>query len=185
MNKCCVARDEECGVYGFVFQRDGEWVSTVVDDNLYLESMDFLDTVGDQYDPSGKKAKKYREANQRGSEALYFSKCADPNETWIPLLEKAYAKLHGDYEAIYGGWSGEGVEDMTGGVTTTINAKRALNKDKLWKELANDLGDFVFAASATGAGSQNGLFRGHAYSILKATEEVDEDGNKVRLVQIR
>jgi hypothetical protein len=24
MEKVCVARDEECGVYGFVFQRDGE-----------------------------------------------------------------------------------------------------------------------------------------------------------------
>ncbi len=44
MEKVCVARDEECGVYGFVFQRDGEWVSTVVDDNLYLEYADF-----DQY----------------------------------------------------------------------------------------------------------------------------------------
>lgn len=30
MDKICVARDEECGVYGFVFFRDGEWISTVV-----------------------------------------------------------------------------------------------------------------------------------------------------------
>lgn len=36
MHKVCVARDAECGVYGFVFFRDGEWISTVVDDNLYL-----------------------------------------------------------------------------------------------------------------------------------------------------
>jgi hypothetical protein len=36
MEKICVARDAECGVYGFVFYRDGEWISTVVDDNLYL-----------------------------------------------------------------------------------------------------------------------------------------------------
>jgi hypothetical protein len=36
MEKVCVARDAECGVYGFVFYRDGEWISTVVDDNLYL-----------------------------------------------------------------------------------------------------------------------------------------------------
>jgi hypothetical protein len=186
MNKCCVARDEECGVYGFVFQRDGEWISTVVDDNLYLSYPDFVDMSGDTYDPTRKKARKYRENNQRGSEALYFSKCTEPNETWVPLLEKAYAKIHGDYEAIYGGWSGEAVEDMTGGVTTTINAKRVLKKDRLWKELANGTGDFVFAASAIGSSmTQNGLFMGHAYSILKATEEVDEDGNKFRLVQIR
>ena len=36
MEKVCVERDAECGVYGFVFYRDGEWISTVVDDNLYL-----------------------------------------------------------------------------------------------------------------------------------------------------
>jgi Calpain family cysteine protease len=36
MDKICVERDVECGVYGFVFFRDGEWISTVVDDNLYV-----------------------------------------------------------------------------------------------------------------------------------------------------
>jgi hypothetical protein len=36
MEKICVARDAECGVYGFVFYRDGDWISTVVDDNLYM-----------------------------------------------------------------------------------------------------------------------------------------------------
>jgi len=36
MDRVCVERDEECGVYGFVFYRDGEWISTVIDDNLYL-----------------------------------------------------------------------------------------------------------------------------------------------------
>lgn len=36
MEQVCVARDAECGVYGFVFYRDGDWISTVVDDNLYL-----------------------------------------------------------------------------------------------------------------------------------------------------
>jgi hypothetical protein len=37
MKKVCVAHDAECGVYGFVFYRDGDWISTVVDDNLYLQ----------------------------------------------------------------------------------------------------------------------------------------------------
>ncbi|KAI1866996.1 hypothetical protein JX265_007572 [Neoarthrinium moseri] len=187
MNKVCVARDEECGVYGFVFQRDGEWLSTVIDDNLYLKSPDF-DAYGDMYDATGRKAKKHRKAEQTGSDALYFARCEDPNETWLPLLEKAYAKIHGDYEAISGGWPGEAVEDMTGGVTTTIASNRVLRKDKLWKELVNSDGEFVFALAAFGTGwdwQKSGLALGHAYSILEAREEVDEDGNKVRLVKIR
>lgn len=188
MERVCVARDEECGVYGFVFYRDGEWVSTVVDDNFYLRELDFRVAYPDVYDPTGEKAKKHRLHHQTGSEALYFGHCSDPNETWLPLLEKAYAKAHGDYNAIAGGWSGEGVEDMTGGVTTTIATRRVLKKDKLWKEMAFGNGDFVFALSAlglAGQGSASGVVLQHAYSILRATEEVDEDGTKLRLVQIR
>jgi hypothetical protein len=81
-----------------------------------------------------------------------------------------------------------GVEDMTGGVTSTIVSNRVLSKDKLWKELANSDGEFVFALAAMGTGwdrQKSGLALGHAYSILQSREEVDEDGKKVRLVQIR
>ena len=60
MDKICVERDEECGVYGFVFYRDGEWISTVVDDNLYLTKPDF-DTKWDSlYDDNANKEKKYK-----------------------------------------------------------------------------------------------------------------------------
>ena len=37
----CVARDEEVGVYGFVFYRDGEWISEIIDDKLYLIKPDY------------------------------------------------------------------------------------------------------------------------------------------------
>lgn len=121
MEKVCVAADErcqECGVYGFVFYRDGEWIWTVIDDNLYVRYPDF-DAYGDDYDPTGAKERKYKKNNQTGSgelvfmfrivhglretDALYFASCADQNETWLPLLEKAFAKAHGDYDAIAGG----------------------------------------------------------------------------------
>lgn len=39
--KICVARDEQVGVYGFVFHRDGEWVSEIIDDKLYLTKPDY------------------------------------------------------------------------------------------------------------------------------------------------
>ncbi|CAJ2505545.1 Uu.00g129390.m01.CDS01 [Anthostomella pinea] len=191
MEKVCVKYDEdcqECGVYGFVFQRDGGWVPVVVDDNLYLKEQDF-DYYGDIYDPTGKKARKHRRDMQTGADALYFARCDDQNETWLPILEKAYAKVHGDYAAINGGWPGEAVEDMTGGVTTTIASNRVLSKHRLWKELSNKDGEFVFALAAMGTGWDNtrsGLALGHAYSILDAREEPTEDLlEKKRLVKIR
>lgn len=41
IEKVCVARDEQIGVYGFVFHRDGEWISEIIDDKLYLTKPDY------------------------------------------------------------------------------------------------------------------------------------------------
>jgi len=152
-------------------------------------SDDDFDAWGDRYDATGEKERKYKERYQTGSEALYFAKCSNANEIWLPLLEKAYAKVHGDYDAIQGGDSGEAVEDMTGGVTTTLYTNRILSKDKLWQELLNVNKEFIFAASSPSWGrdrsARQGVALNHAYSILKAVEVVGEDDKKVRLVLIR
>jgi hypothetical protein len=190
IERVCVERDEECGVYGFVFYRDGEWIWTVVDDNLFLSKRDF-DARGDTYDPTGIKEARYKKCHQTGSEALYFASCAHENETWLPLLEKAYAKVHGDYEAINGGISGEAVEDLTGGVTSKILTDRILSKERLWNELKLINKDFLFSASSPGAyGDDSSVRRGlalsHAYSVIKAVEADSEDKKlKHRLVLIR
>ena len=185
-----VDKNEHCGVYGFVFYRDGEWISTVVDDNLFLKKNDF-DAKGDTYDPTGIQETKYRKSKQTGSEALYFGSCADENETWLPLLEKAYAKVHGDYEAISGGIPGEAVEDLTGGVTSKILTNRIFNKDRLWEELKQANQGFLFSAASPGdygddTSARRGLALGHAYSIIKARDAESEDGKTVhRLVLVR
>ena len=41
IDRICVARDEQVGVYGFVFHRDGEWFSEIIDDKLYLKRPDY------------------------------------------------------------------------------------------------------------------------------------------------
>jgi hypothetical protein len=125
----------------------------------------------------------YRMVMQTGSRALYFAQCSDANETWLPLLEKAFAKAHGDYSAIEGGFVGEGIEDLTGGVTSEVFATDILDKDKFWREeLMNVNKTFLFGCGQMGGiyGQRKGIQEKHAYSIMEAREI---DG--VRLLKLR
>ena len=54
--------------------------------------------------------------------ALIFAQNAkEPNELWVSLLEKAYAKLHGSYESLDGGSVTAALVDLSGGVTESID----------------------------------------------------------------
>ncbi|KAF9161648.1 hypothetical protein DFQ26_004343 [Actinomortierella ambigua] len=161
IEQVCVKRNEEVGVYGFIFFRDGDWISTVVDDQLFY-------TVN----PITNKTK------------LVFGSCHNPRETWLPLLEKAYAKVHGDYEALEGGWTGDGIEDLTGGVSNLIFTSDILNKDRFWKEEMLQVNKNLLMGCAInftdGSMARTGLISGHAYSVLEAVEYKGE-----RLVHLR
>lgn len=189
IQRVCVARDEEVGVYGFVFHRDGEWISEVIDDKLYLIKEDFNDVAGSERKKwmdighRGNAEEEWRVGMQTGSRALYFAQCSDENETWLPLLEKAYAKAHGDYAALETGFVGEGIEDLTGGVTTELFSTDILDKEKFWKEeLLQVNQEFLFGCGQMGGkyGSRNGIVEKHAYSIMEAREV-----NGQRLLKLR
>lgn len=89
---------------------DGEWQQCIVDDKLYLRAADYDESLDERqvWDDIARKdtEEEYRKAFQTGSRALYFAQCTDDNEIWLPLLEKAFAKAHGDYSAIEGGFVG-------------------------------------------------------------------------------
>lgn len=89
---------------------DGEWQQCIVDDKLYLRAADYDESLDERqvwdYITRKDTEEEYRKAFQTGSRTLYFAQCADENETWLPLLEKAFAKTHGDYSAIEGGFVG-------------------------------------------------------------------------------
>ncbi|KIN05743.1 hypothetical protein OIDMADRAFT_38228 [Oidiodendron maius Zn] len=189
IEKVCVARDEKIGVYGFVFHRDGEWISEIIDDKLYLTKPDYDESwiernlIEDRQRINSEED--YRKIYQTGSGALYFAQCEDPNETWLPLLEKAYAKAHGDYSAIEGGFTGEALEDLTGGVTTELFTTDILDKDLFWMDLSQVNEEFLFGCAAgafayLGRGERKGIVEGHAYSILRA---VEVDGKRFCLLR--
>ena len=198
IDRICVARDEKVGVYGFVFHRDGEWFHTVVDDKLYLTAADWWESHDDEKrifeNINRQEAEmKYRETFQKGSKALYFAQCREENETWLPLLEKAFAKAHGDYSAIDGGFTGEAIEDLTGGVTTELFATDILDKDQFWNEEIKKVNQHFLFSCATGTfdkwqesdtasqtGARAGIIRMHAYSIMDAVERKGQ-----RLLKIR
>ncbi|CAN8029262.1 unnamed protein product [Ixodes persulcatus] len=58
--------------------------------------------------------------NQR----LVFVQSGQGNVFWAALLEKAYAKLYGSYEALKYGSSLDGLADLTGGVTETLSIRQ-------------------------------------------------------------
>lgn len=96
----------------------------------------------------------------------------------LPLLEKAFAKCHGDYQVIEGGISGEGIEDLTGGVNVSIDTEDILDKDVLWHELKQVNKEFLFGCSSrrgldTLPADAEGFVRGHAYTVLEAREWLD------------
>ncbi|XP_072283739.1 calpain-3 [Pyxicephalus adspersus] len=153
--------DNYAGIFHFQFWRYGDWVDVIIDD--------CLPTFNNQ---------------------LVFTKSSQRNEFWSALLEKAYAKLHGSYEALKGGNTTEAMEDFTGGVTEFYEIKEA-PKDlfKIMKK-AFERGSLIGCSIDVIVPAQyetrmaSGLVKGHAYSVT-GVEETPFKGERVKLVRLR
>ncbi|CAD5122448.1 DgyrCDS10873 [Dimorphilus gyrociliatus] len=155
-----------CGLFHFSFWRFGEWVDIFIDDRL----------------PT------YRNR-------LVYMHSKETNEFWTALLEKAYAKLVGSYEALKGGSAAEAMEDFTGGVTEIFDIRPKTKPPNLWTimlkafERNSMMGCSIEAIpNQTEARLTNGLICGHAYTITAVrTVEVSTPNKtgKIPMIRIR
>mmetsp|Transcript_128719 Transcript_128719/g.222383 ORF Transcript_128719/g.222383 Transcript_128719/m.222383 type:complete len:1619 (-) Transcript_128719:314-5170(-) len=87
LERLFVAAYPEYGFYQVRFFRFGKWQVVTVDDYLPVD-------------------------NRNG---LIFARSSKPDELWVSILEKAYAKVQGNYEALRHGSEAQAMMDFTGG----------------------------------------------------------------------
>lgn len=167
------------GIFHFRFWRFGEWIEVVVDD--------LLPTIEGQ---------------------LIFTHSKERGEFWCALLEKAYAKLYGSYEALEGGNLSDALVDLTSGVSAHLDLTIGGYVDdfekrkQLFKMMSKEMNEHSLMCCAITPHSHEevemrtsvGLVKGHAYGITACKKinigdtglfSIFKGAQKVRMVRLK
>mgnify|MGYP002381848508 CR=1 FL=1 len=125
------------------------------------------------------------------NESPVFGRCSDPNELWVPLIEKAYAKLHGCYETLISGFLDDALHDMTGYVSEKLNLHDRNGNfpnpslpmkshffdyiHTWWKE--GSMMGCAWKTTAIEEKLSNGIITGHAYGITDVLK-IEKSGHE-------
>lgn len=105
---------------------------------------------------------------------------SDNGAWWMPLLEKAFAKLDQNYDRLAGGNGDEGMRLITGmPVTQFQDSPAKMNKLLPIYEWASSKGFPMTSGCCQGNKRVDGLHTGHAYSLLGIRYLKDSAGNVV------
>ncbi|XP_067853259.1 calpain-5-like [Heptranchias perlo] len=159
------------GIFHFRFWRFAEWIDVVIDDRLPTMN-----------------------------EKLLFCHSNSKEEFWNALLEKAYAKLAGCYEALDGGNAGDAIVDFTGSVAETIDllkvnyAKDSVRNVKLFEKLLKvyNRGGLISCSihlrpnSNVEVSKMLGLETDHSYSVTKVQKvQLSNTADKLFMIKMR
>lgn len=162
------------GIWCMRFFKDFKWRYVIVDDRLPV----------------------YENRKQ-----LVFGSNKDPSELWVPLIEKAYAKLFGCYQTLISGFIDDGLADLTGYVCEkrTMHNKEAIfneDPDEFWEYLREmRQNKCLMGCSVTGGTEKNviidgvntGIMSGHAYGLNDVIQMYGKDGKRPyhRILRVR
>ncbi|XP_065700424.1 calpain-10 isoform X3 [Patagioenas fasciata] len=128
---------------------------------------------------------------------LCFSQCQTEDLFWLPLLEKAYAKVHGSYEQLWAGQVADALVDLTGGIAERWTLKgpgRNMEKEKtgtvlekaVFRRLMNLKEQCVISCSVLDSrqgASERGEF--HAFIVIDVLNLSEASGREIFLLRIR
>ncbi|CAC5381126.1 CAPN5 [Mytilus coruscus] len=155
--KGVIEKQDYAGVFEFCFWRFGEYITIVVDDKLPTKN-----------------------------NKLLFCQSETREVFWCGLLEKAYAKVYGDYESLANGDAIDALVDFTGGVAERINLRDVNLKDekrratlfgKLKADRINEALIICYIQcipEERGKELPQGFVLGHGYSITDFKEIIND-----------